>query len=342
MKNTLFPIIIISLTTAFWVIGCSKEQPISDVQPPESIECPDKSKEMYIETDEGRMPDLGSPYRFPNLVVSGSVIQDAYLPGEDIVFELFLHNAYGESVTISDPPEISITKPQCKATREDCNIIRILASGSDKVVLEHDECLEYKLTWNQLNDDGEQVVRGYYRFLMTEKAFTTLGEKADISSESFDVFLQYPQGAMLKVINVNQSKIMTDYPLVLNRETILTDLTITLDKISSRDTSSRFQAMVTLPEYPWEGMDAKYPSYWMPYARGKYVIDGIEKDAGSNKQSFQESGIRWVWGTHSEYNVDPFPSDAEELTFIITISYNRSDRLADAVQKSFEFIVPIE
>mgnify|MGYP001090198506 CR=1 FL=1 len=125
-----------------------------------------------------------------------------------------------------------------------------------------------------------------------------------------EVLLQYPQGAMEKTIEVNQSQIVNG-------------VTITLERVELSWKEAKFYAFATPPGY----------SLRQGPAWAQYTADGITKDAGPSGVGFQEDGMRLSWGTDRFWS-DPVPSDAKELTFTI-------NEFGDW-QGPWEFQVPLE
>jgi len=154
-------------------------------------------------------------------------------------------------------------------------------------------------------------------------------------SERVRVFIEYPQGAMWKDIEVNQSQVITGFPLKIDRKILPTDITITLRSIHSRDKQAWFYALATFPNYPWEGIEEGYPWHWISSPHAEYMVNDTKKDAGFANQTFRQDGIWWSWG--GQYNIDPIPSDAEELTFTILLRKSEPYEW----QGSCEFNVPL-
>ena len=100
-------------------------------------------------------------------------------------------------------------------------------------------------------------------------------------------------------------------------------------------TGARFYAFATPPGYsPPErpGPDIPplpHPPPEMVRVHAEYTVDGVSRDAGYSGIGSENDGIRLIWD-----NLDPIPSDAKELTFIIT-------RFGD-VEGPWEFKVPLE
>ena len=243
-----------------------------------------------------------------------------FLPGEEVKVEFRFSNASSEPITVVPfPPEIEIVRPR---TDED-GVVRSFAEGSGQLDISPVETVEYTLVWDQQDDNGEQVVPGWYyvdvKGITVSKA--TAPTRTGVSFGSIaKLLIQFPQGAMEKVIEVNQSQTVND-------------LTITLERVELSATGATFYAFTIPSDYSLpqpEGPPLPPP---MVPVHAQYTVDGVTKDAGYSSVGAQGSGIRLVWGYH-EACLDPVPSDARELTFTIT-------RFGD-LSGPCEFSIPLE
>jgi hypothetical protein len=107
---------------------------------------------------------------------------------------------------------------------------------------------------------------------------------------------------MEKTIEVNQS-------LTVN------NITIMLERVELTATGMKVYAFNAPPGYSLpSGQPGPSPSLWV-HAEAEYSIDGdAMKQTFPSAIRFLENGVLHTWG---EY-LDPMPSNAKELTFIIT------------------------
>jgi len=325
LAATAFPIVALSVILFLLLSGCAIQSAEPNEQPTVTPEQPAEPAE-----EPTPLPNLTDPYRFRNVVIRGFAIQDSCLTGEDVEVEFLFHNTFRESITMSNPPEIWIMK--FPNTSE---VVRLLPGGGEGIVLEDDGRWTYRLTWDQKNDSGEQVIPGYYQIQVREEPYSNSKEKVMTWSERVEVLIEYPQGSMWKDIEVNKSQVITGFPLKNGRGILPTDITITLRSMHSRDEQVWFYALATFPNYPWERIKEDYPSVCISSPRGEYTVSGIERDAGFAEQMFREDGIWWTWG--GQYKIDPIPSDAEKLTFTILLRESEPYEW----QGSCEFNVPL-
>jgi len=111
------------------------------------------------------------------------------------------------------------------------------------------------------------------------------------------VLIQYPQGAMVKTVEVNQ-------PQTAN------GITITLERVELLAEEAKFYASTTT-RLTEEGIHPPLPK--MIPILAQYTVDGSTKDASYAAERLSAQGTELIWD-----NLDPVPSDAKELTFSIT------------------------
>lgn len=247
--------------------------------------------------------------------------QSQYLLGEPVEIEFSFTNTILESIAVSPfPPEIQVISPR---THE---IVRSFVPGSQELELGSGKVMIHTLAWDQRADSGEQVSPGWY--YIDAKNITVTKETPphetglDVGTIA-RVLIQFPQGAMEKTIDVNQSQTVND-------------IAITLERVELSDTGASFYAFTIPPNYippQPQGPPVPPPPPDMVPVRAQYNVDGITKDAGYSGIGIHENGIRLTWG-HYVGHLDPVPSDAKELTFTIT-------RFGDW-EGPWEFKVPLE
>jgi hypothetical protein len=116
---------------------------------------------------------------------------------------------------------------------------------------------------------------------------------------------------MLKTIELNQSATISELPLTVEGQKILTHLVFTLDRVELTDTGAIFIAEAVLPEF-----HAGWYNSLETLARfvdARYVIDGISR----YPRIPRISGPDVTWGSNRNC-LDPVPRDARQLSFILT------------------------
>ncbi|MDD5038735.1 MAG: hypothetical protein PHN78_05400, partial [Dehalococcoidales bacterium] len=264
--------------------------------------------------------------------------KQVYLPGEQIDMKLVLTNASTGDVEpvvfTSLPPVVSLVRtgtfsgpavppgvivPPSEAGQS--GAVKTYAAGTGEMTLAKGEELTYNLTWDQKDKDGNQVSPGWYNYESNCNYHPASSENNVGSGVGKRAFLiQYPQGAMQKSIEVNQSKKITGLPITaVNGETKLVDVTITLGMVDLSEMGATFYASMTSPNNPVSG----YNNFeWLSHVplSAQYVVDGVVKEARAPNTQFLDSGVEFRWGASAEdiNYLDPIPADAKELTFVIS------------------------
>jgi hypothetical protein len=219
-----------------------------------------------------------------------------YLPGESVEVKLSLTNIASDTITMSPyPPEIRVT-PWLDRDR----VLSSRAGGTQPLDIEPGDTIALEFTWDQKNAEGEQAPPGWYAVTFKDISVTQ-GDRRTTFNPTAKVLIQYPQGAMEKSLDLNQSQTVND-------------ITITLERVELTATGMKFYAFNTPPGYSLPlGQPGPAPSFWI-HAEAEYSIDGgsVSK-AGSSGIRFLDNGTRHTWN-----NLDPVPSDAKELTIRIT------------------------
>lgn len=270
-----------------------------------------------------------------------------YLPGETVQMALTLTNASMgevEPVYVSPlPPGINIVIPNDSAgtakpgTREyyekitGSRIVKTLAAGTGEKKLAAGEKVTYDLTWDQKDEDGNQAAPGWYFYE------SNINVRMESSDDSFGsgvreraFLIQYPQGAMEKVIELNQFVTAVSLPLEVDGATKQGDITFTLKRVDLSQERSSFLILVSSPDSPLSNYKYGWANIDMD---ARYDVDGVTKELSAEKRQFTNEGMEMMFGYGNSY-LDPVPDDARELTFTIT-------RLGDW-QGPWEFKVALE
>ena len=135
--------------------------------------------------------------------------------------------------------------------------------------------------------------------------------------------IQFPQGAMEKSLDLNQSQTVSD-------------IAITLERVELTADGANFYFFFIPPGYTAPPTEPSLPPMSPSIsimAKAEYSVDGITKYAGTAGFNTKGDGIKLVWGG-GPGKLDPVPSDAKELTFTIT-------QLNDW-EGPWEFKIPLE
>ncbi|MBI2853104.1 MAG: hypothetical protein HYX84_08445 [Chloroflexi bacterium] len=236
----------------------------------------------------------------------------SYLPGESVDITLSFTNTSSESIIIAQwPPEIRVT-PRLDFDRA----LLSVAGGTQPMEVAPNGTVSIDFSWDQKDGEGNQVPPGWYNIL-----FRDISVRQGDSTYGFNpgarVLIQYPQGAMEKIIEPAQSQTMNG-------------ILITLQRLELTASGITVHAFNTPPGYSFPaGQPMPGPSM-MFHAEAEYSVDGgVFKRAGSSGIRPLEDGMLHIWD-----NLDPVPSDAKELVFRIT-------RLGDW-EGPWEFRIPLE
>ena len=273
---------------------------------------------------------LAPPPRLDVVAVSD---RNAYLPGEPITIEFSFKNITSEPIVISpSPPEMEIVLPEVAITPPEtlssqAEIVQSLAPGSGQVELEPSENVTYTLVWDQRDGNGKQVAPGYYNPNIKAKNMGINGTAAGGMGTAVRVLIRYPQGAMEKTIEVNQSQTVNG-------------LTITLERVELTTTATKFYAFTIPPDYSPPGeQETNLPPHRIPYlsdlrpVHATYTVDGISKYAAGADLGIRGDGITLIWA-HPFEPLDPVQTDARELIFTIP--------RFDDCEGRWEFKIPLE
>lgn len=237
--------------------------------------------------------------------------------GETIQIELVFKNVSSESVTVAPfPPAIQVVH---SGTGE---LVHSFPEGNERLELSPSERLNYTLVWDQQDNNGEQVAPGWYSISAGDIALYKDTEPGEIYQSLFLTLthwlIQFSQGAMEKVVELNQTQTVND-------------LSITLEQVELSAERVVFSAFFTPADYssPQDSPGVRPKGKVLTFAR--YIVDGAVKDAGYAEVQYLDDGIRLIWGRYQPY-LDPLPSDARELVFII----------GDEWQGTWQFSIPLQ
>ena len=356
MKKIL--ILVVMLITTAIAAGCAPEAPTTSLPPDPSISIPTAPLSTAAATTTGtttandKSVIVPAPVAPPGMTLAPmpgrtnvySVEIDlipskqVYLLGEQIDMKLVLTNASTgdvEPVVVTSlPPVMNLIRtgtfsgpavppgvivPPSEAGQS--GAVKTYAAGTGEKTLAKGDKLKYNLTWDQKDIDGNQVSPGWYNYesncsYRPESSENNVG--SGVGKRAF--LIQYPQGAMQKTIEVNQSKTITGLPITsVNGETKLVDVTITLERVELNELGATFYATMTSPNNPVSG----YNNFeWLSHVplSAQYTVDDMVKEARSPNSQFLDDGIKFRWGASADdpNYLDPVPADAKEIFFVIS------------------------
>ena len=246
----------------------------------------------------------------PPLEVSLVPEEAVYWPAEVVEVELSLTNVSSDSITVKPyPPEMQV-RPLWNRDE----VVISQPGGAQALELEPDSTATLESTWDQKDDYGEQVPSRWYQVSFGITAIETGGRTWELQRRH-RVLIQYPQGAMQRVIERDESRTVDE-------------VTITLTRVEMSQTRVEFHIFVVPPEYyppepPQlsEGAPLCRPPHppvapRAPSIEAQYVVDGVTKKAGTPRIRQEDDGMSVTFGYFAP--LDPVPGDAQQLTLRIT------------------------
>ena len=242
--------------------------------------------------------------------------QAVFMSGEVVEIEIRLTNESVEPVTVTQmPPKVSFVLP---GPGEDIvKVVRTFNAGTEERELAVGETVNYKLTWDQKDEAGQQAPPGWYfgDFEYAVRIETPPAQDVRSGGRNRLFLIQYPQGAMEMVTELNQTQTATGLPFDVDGEVKQIDIVFTLKHVELSQERASFFVLVTSPNNPLPDYDNH--NWRSMRMEARYVIDGVVKDARPHNRKFTDDGIEIRCGYNGSY-LDPVPSDAKELVFIVT------------------------
>ena len=254
------------------------------------------------------------PAPSPPFEVSAVPEEAHYLPGKSVEVNLSLTNVSSETIKVNRwPPEI-----QVRPRHEDETVFSV-AAGTQPLEIKPGDMITVESSWDQKDTAGKQVPPGWYRITFRD-INVTQGDRGFGINTAARVLIQYPQGTMEKIIDLNQSQTVND-------------ITVTLESIELTAMGMTVYTFGTLPGY-----NSSQEPFMEAFA--EYHVDGgVVKQADSAGMQFLENGTRFTWK-----RLDPIPDDAKELVFRISTITLRSapGKPDESVAGPWEFRIPLE
>ncbi|MFH0769017.1 MAG: hypothetical protein V1932_05575 [Chloroflexota bacterium] len=270
--------------------------------------------------------------------VTGTTSKSYYLSGEYIDIKISFKGDPGnmtkEPFEINPfPPAITVKLRGPHSPSQDDESVRSFPAGTATRRLEPGEVVNYDLTWNQRNDQGQPVHYGYYYLSLGPIAY---GETGRIGPFSLSWFPILPaEGVLEKTIEVNQSQTVNGITIKLERvELSNLGMNVSVFTIPPNPTerapttpegapvglsttetepSTSGEVVTTLPKGPLSKGPSVLPLNMSITA--EYRLDGgAVQEAWSNRSLGRlENGVECIWK-----NLDLVPKNTKLLTFTIT------------------------
>ncbi|MDD5537381.1 MAG: zf-HC2 domain-containing protein [Candidatus Omnitrophica bacterium] len=226
-----------------------------------------------------------------------------YLPGQPVQVKLSLTNVSSDPIILDAyPPEIRITP---RININFTPIVFSVAGGTQPRELKQNETVSVDFTWDQKDKAGSQVQPGWYNVIFGEITVRQGNSRYTFNPGAY-VLIQYPQGAMEKSFDLNQSQTMNG-------------ITVTLERVELTADGSSFYFFFIPPGYtpPPTGPGLSLmPPTMSVMAKAEYSVSGITKYAGTAGFNTKGNGLKLVWGS-GPGKLDTVPSDAKGMTFTI-------------------------
>ncbi len=191
-------------------------------------------------------------------------------------------------------------------------LIKTFPAGDGVKIFSNGENVTFQLTWDQKDNDGKQMSPGYYSYQYDYRIGSGSVIQSGQGGGGKACLIQYPQGAMQKIIEVNQSKRINNLPLQTDSGSRPVDLVLELKQVVLREEGSSFLVVGSSPNKPATG----YSDGWTGMCVARYVVDGVTKDARSAITQVTDNGIVLRWGGEDNW-LDPVPADAKQLSLVI-------------------------
>ncbi len=237
-------------------------------------------------------PLPGAP-PMPPLRVSATTGKSTYLPGEDVQITLSFTSVG------SEPFEITPFPPLVKIARSEPfhEPVHSFPAGTGSKALALGEVATYTVTWDQRDNQNQQVPYGYYGIALGEYRIgnTTMTWSKRGREQRAPILILPTEGTLEKVIDVNKSETVNG-------------TTFTLERVEL-SASGMFVYGFSSPPPGYT-----FPPGWIIHAFAEYRVDGGSViDAGPDGAHPYSDRIGQIW-----LYLDPVPKGARELTFRIT------------------------
>lgn len=309
-------VVVIAVVAAIWQFGGVGQAP--PVPVPAPAPAPEPTPTPTPEPTPSPAPPAPMPAPPPPFERNVVPEEAHYLLGEPVEVKLSITNTSSDTIVMSTyPPEIRVTPWQ-----DHDQVLSSRAGGTQPLEIRPGDTIVMEFTWDQKDKEGTQVSPGWYAVTFKDINITQ-GDRRTTFNPTARVLIQYPQGAMEKSFDLNQSQTVNGITVMLER------VELTID-------GAGFYIFFIPPGYTAPPTGPRLPPIPPPMAimaKAEYSFDGMTRNARTAGFGTKDDGIKLVWGGGPS-KLDPVPSDAKELTFIIT-------QLNDW-KGPWEFKVPLE
>lgn len=255
------------------------------------------------------------------LIFSRAVPDEAYyLPGETVEVKLLFKNVSSNNVTLKYLPEIYVVKHHVGKHLSTGQALYSWTGRELLVELKPDETTTIDFIWDQKDTNGEQVPTGWY--YVTWKDPNVTSETVWKAGNVAMVLVRYSQGAIEKIIEVNESQTVKD-------------ITITLERIVLTTEEMMIYVRGTPAYIPPPSKNSQMEGF------GEYSIDGGEVIPLNEGSLWKENRSEFHWGGRRPGVLDPVPNGAKELVFRIK-DVSMTHTPSEIVEGPWEFRVPLE
>ncbi len=255
------------------------------------------------------------------LIFSRAVPDEAYyLPGETVEVKLLFKNVSSNNVTLKYLPEIHVAKHHVGKHLSTGQALYSWTGRELLVELKPDETTTIDFTWDQKDTKGEQVPPGWY--YITWKDPNVTGETVWKTGNVAMVLVRYSQGAIEKIIEVNESRTVKD-------------ITITLERIVLTTEEMMIYVRGTPAYIPPPSKNSQMEGF------AEYSIDGGEVIPLGGGSLWKENRSEFHWGGTRPGMLDPVPNGAKELVFRIK-NVSMTHTPSEIVEGPWEFKIPLE
>jgi hypothetical protein len=225
-----------------------------------------------------------------------------YLPGESIIFGIWISNLASGTITIDPfPPAMQIK------SLDSSKIVYSEPAGNRTSDIGADSpSVPNKDFWDQRDNSGQQVAPGRYELTYEYVIFEQATSKKYTANPSTRFTIADPNSAMTKDLDINQS--------VTNAGLTVTLQSLELNAVSGTATIFYNPPGLSVPEGP--NPDPSQVMKLDEFIRGAAAEYRI--DSGENKQLTRDGAIFNKNGITLKWKIDPVPLDAKELTLTVT------------------------
>ncbi len=218
--------------------------------------------------------------------------KSSYKLGEDVNVEFTFQNKFEKTIDITFPPKLKIIHWVTE------NVVYTFPQGNKRIKLKPGEKISYVFKWNQRDENEMQVNPGIY-YVDVE---VVRDDGAKYYNTSNKILIQYPQGAMEKTIEPNQSKTAKGVTVIL-KKVELTHSEVRVYVLAKIPSSTPKPSKIPLPE------PTPPDELWPPLAHYQVNNDFQKSKVIGIRTSKEGYLFTWV--------LDPIPSDAKEMTFVV-------------------------